>query len=148
MRGGGGPGLGFHPGQHFTPASRIGEKTLNRIREPATVELLLEESLCAACPLRDRCTTSERGRSVTIHPDERLLVELRERQATPDGRAKLRERVAVEHTLAHIGRWQGRRARYRQSSVFDSYLDRQRGQGACSRCRFGIDACGGDRLGL
>jgi transposase len=76
---------------------------------------------CAACPLRDRCTTSIHGRSVAIHPDERLLVELRQRQATPAGRAKLRERVAVEHALAHIGRWQGRRARYRgvRKNLFD-----------------------------
>ncbi len=29
------------------------------------------------------------------------------------GGAKLRERVAIEHTLAHVGWWQGRRARYR-----------------------------------
>jgi hypothetical protein len=76
---------------------------------------------CAACPLRDRCTTSAHGRSVAIHPDERLLVELRQRQATPTGRAKLRERVAVEHALAHIGHWQGRRARYRgaRKNLFD-----------------------------
>lgn len=76
---------------------------------------------CAACPLRDRCTTSAHGRSVAIHPDERLLVELRQRQTTPSGRAKLRERVAVEHALAHIGRWQGRRARYRgvRKNLFD-----------------------------
>ena len=76
---------------------------------------------CAACPLRDRCTTSANGRSVAIHPDERLLTELRQRQATPDGRAKLRERVAVEHALAHVGRWQGRRARYRgaRKTLFD-----------------------------
>ena len=76
---------------------------------------------CAACPLRERCTTSQRGRSVSIHPDESLLWELRQRQLTPVGRAKLRERVAVEHTLAHIGRWQGRRARYRgiRKNVFD-----------------------------
>ncbi len=67
---------------------------------------------CAACPLRERCTTSVRGRSVSLHPDERFLAELRTRQATPAGRAKLRERVAVEHTLAHVGYWQGRRARY------------------------------------
>ena len=33
-------------------------------------------------------------------------------QRTPEGRAKLRERVAVEHSLAHIGHWQGDRARY------------------------------------
>src|SRR5271166_2015930 len=55
---------------------------------------------CAGCPLRARCTTSSRGRSVSIHPDEALLAELRQRQHTPEGRAKLRERVAVEHTLA------------------------------------------------
>lgn len=68
--------------------------------------------VCASCPLRERCTTSQTGRSVSIHPDESLLRELRQRQATATGRAKLRERVSVEHTLAHIGRWQGRSARY------------------------------------
>lgn len=76
---------------------------------------------CAQCPLKEQCTTSEKGRSVSIHPDEALLIELRERQQTTQGRAKLRERVAVEHTLAHIGRWQGRRARYRgqRKNLFD-----------------------------
>ena len=68
---------------------------------------------CAACPLRQRCTASRNGRSVSIHPDEELLAELRQRQQTPAGRAALRERVHVEHALAHVGRWQGRRARYR-----------------------------------
>jgi transposase len=76
---------------------------------------------CAACPLRAACTTSAHGRSVAIHPDEQLLVELRERQRTAAGRAALRERVAVEHSLAQIGRWQGRRARYvgRRKNLFD-----------------------------
>jgi transposase len=76
---------------------------------------------CAACPVRERCTRSRRGRSVTIHPDERLLGELRQRQLTPLGRAKLRERTAVEHALAHVGYWQGRRARYRgtRKNLFD-----------------------------
>jgi hypothetical protein len=76
---------------------------------------------CADCPLRARCTSSVQGRSVSIHPDERLLQELRERQQTPQGRASLRERVAVEHTLAHVGRWQGHRARYRgqRKNLFD-----------------------------
>jgi len=76
---------------------------------------------CAACPVRTGCTGSPHGRSVTIHPDERLLGELRARQRTPAGRAKLRERVAVEHTLAHVGHWQGRRARYRglRKNLFD-----------------------------
>jgi hypothetical protein len=76
---------------------------------------------CAACPLRARCTGSGNGRSVSIHPDEELLAELRQRQQTPEGRAQLRERVAVEHALAHVGRWQGRRARYNgtRKNLFD-----------------------------
>lgn len=58
---------------------------------------------------------------MSIHPDERLLEELRQRQLTALGRAKLRERVAVEHTLAHVGHWQGERARYRglRKNLFD-----------------------------
>jgi hypothetical protein len=76
---------------------------------------------CAQYPLQAQCTTSAKGRSVSIHADEALLIELRERQQTPEGRTKLRERVAVEHTLAHVGRWQGRRARYRglRKNLFD-----------------------------
>jgi transposase len=76
---------------------------------------------CAACPLRARCTSSAAGRSVSINPGEQLLAELRQRQQTPAGRAELRERVKVEHALAHVGHWQGRRARYRgaRKNLFD-----------------------------
>jgi transposase len=88
--------------------------------EPGTT-VHFPKSTCAACPLRARCTTSSNGRSVSIHPDEALLAELRDRQATPAGRAQLRERVKVEHALAHVGHWQGRRARYRgtRKNLFD-----------------------------
>ena len=79
------------------------------------------KATCGACPLRARCTASRHGRSVSIHPDEPLLAELRRRQQTPEGRAELRERVAVEHALAHVGQWQGRRARYlgTRKNLFD-----------------------------
>jgi len=79
------------------------------------------KEICAQCPLKAQCTSSPKGRSVSIHPDEALLVELRQDQQTPEGRSKLRERVAVEHTLAHVGYWQGRRARYRglRKNLFD-----------------------------
>jgi len=50
-----------------------------------------------------------------------LFWELQQRQLTPAGRAKLRERVAVEHSLSHIGRWQGDQARYigTRKNLFD-----------------------------
>jgi hypothetical protein len=50
---------------------------------------------------------------VSIHPDEALLSEFRQRQLTVAERAKWRERVDIEQTLAHLGHWQGWRARYR-----------------------------------
>jgi Transposase DDE domain len=76
---------------------------------------------CDACPLKAQCTTSKSGRSLSIHPDELLLEELRQRQTTSQGRAQLRQRVAVEHSLAHVGRWQGETARYRgqRKNLFD-----------------------------
>jgi transposase len=68
---------------------------------------------CERGTVRERCTASASGRRVSMHPDAALLQEWRERQPTPQGRAQLRERVAVAHALAHVGRWQGRRARDR-----------------------------------
>ena len=78
-------------------------------------------NICAECPLKEQCTNSKTGRSLSIHADERLLEELRQRQATPIGREQLRERVKVEHTLAHIGHWQGDQARYlgQRKNLFD-----------------------------
>lgn len=68
---------------------------------------------CQACAQRARCTTARGGRSVTLHPQEALLQDLRAAQQRPDGRAILRTRVQVEHTLARIQAVQGGRARYK-----------------------------------
>ncbi|HTP26408.1 MAG TPA: IS1182 family transposase [Anaeromyxobacteraceae bacterium] len=70
---------------------------------------------CDQCELRAKCTAAVAGsgRTVNIASDERLQQRLRKHLATPRGRARLRERVGVEHKLAHLARRQGRRARYR-----------------------------------
>ena len=75
-------------------------------------QVFFPEPSCASCDLKERCTSSPR-RSLTLHPHEKLLIQLRARQKTPEGRRELRRRVAVEHALARVGRLQGRRARYR-----------------------------------
>lgn len=78
---------------------------------------------CARCPLRANCTPAEpgSGRTVQIAEDEQLQQRLRKLTASPTGRARLRERVKVEHCLAHLARKQGRRARYIgvRKNVFD-----------------------------
>ena len=78
---------------------------------------------CDRCPLRSQCTTAAlgHGRTVTINENEKLQQRLRKQIATPSGRARLRKRTDVEHGLAHIGRRQGRRARYlgARKNLFD-----------------------------
>jgi len=74
-----------------------------------------DSAACDICKLRAKCTTAApgTGRTVAIAENERLQHRLRKLQRSRQGRDKLRERTAVEHRLAHIGRRQGRRARYR-----------------------------------
>ena len=81
---------------------------------------------CLTCPLRKRCTTSEKGgRSISIHHAEQFLTHLREEKRTPEGRAQLRNRTVVEHSLARIVIRRGRRARYRgqRKNLFDLRRD-------------------------
>jgi hypothetical protein len=118
-----------HNGPHFAKTAFVLDWEQHEIRCPDGVVLPFTPGAnvqfgaerCGSCPLRERCTSSKTGRTVSIHPDERLLAELRERQLTVEGRARLRERVAVEHSLAHIGQWQGDRARYwgERKNLFD-----------------------------
>jgi transposase len=116
-------------GSHFPKTAFVLDFEQGVIRCPNQIEIpfALDSTVhfpaatCAVCPLRARCTSSSQGRSIRIHPDEPLLQELRQRHETAAGRAKLRERVKVEHSLAHIGHWQGDRARYGGSrkNLFD-----------------------------
>jgi hypothetical protein len=73
-----------------------------------------DPATCDTCPLRSQCTSASlgHGRTVSIAEDERLQKRLRQAAKTKAGRQRFRERVPVEHRLAHIGQRQGRRARY------------------------------------
>jgi hypothetical protein len=71
------------------------------------------ETACAACTLRSQCTgRTTGGRTLTIHAQEALLQRLQGLPTTTEGRAALRERVAVEHGLAHVSQRQGNHARF------------------------------------
>ena len=80
-------------------------------------------SACDRCPLRAKCTSAAlgSGRTVAIAHDEQLQHRLRKLTASSTGRERLRERVKVEHALAHLSRKQGRRARYLgvRKNIFD-----------------------------
>jgi hypothetical protein len=78
---------------------------------------------CGACTLRSKCTqaASGSGRTVSIAADESRQRKFRQLQQTKSGRALLRERTAVEHSLAHIAARKGAQARYRgvRKNLFD-----------------------------
>lgn len=86
-----------------------------------TVEF--DPEACGACPLRAQCTqaASGSGRTVSIAADESRQRKFRALQRSPSGRALLRQRAAVEHSLAHIAARKGAHARYRgtRKNLFD-----------------------------
>jgi len=67
---------------------------------------------CEDCPFRGQCTRSKSGRQVQVHAQEALLQQAREFQKTPEGKAALRGRVAIEHRLARLGQLGIGQARY------------------------------------
>jgi hypothetical protein len=77
---------------------------------------------CASCDVKRFCTDSKGGRNLNVLIDEPLQLRLRRAVATPEGRERLRERVKVEHRLAHHAKKQGRKARYvgLRSNLFDA----------------------------
>lgn len=109
-------------GQHFSKADFKINMSRRTITCPAgqTEKFVLGQVVefqpdkCAACPLRPRCTDAKNdaGRTVRIAQDEPMQQRFRKLVATPSGRAALRQRVHVEHRLAHLARKQGPRARY------------------------------------
>ena len=80
-------------------------------------------SRCDRCKQRDACTSAGKGtgRTISIAKDELLQQRMRKLAKTKAGREQFRERVTVEHSLAHIGYRQGSRARYpgRRKNTFD-----------------------------
>ena len=70
-------------------------------------------ALCAACPLRAQCVRGSGGRSVQLHPQERLLQEARALQASPAFGEYRTRRQVVEHRIARLMQLGLRHARYR-----------------------------------
>jgi hypothetical protein len=82
--------------------------------EPGGDTVHFDPEACGHCSLRASCTqaASGAGRSVSIAADEAQQRKFRKLQKSKSGRATLRERVAVEHSLAHVAARKGHKARY------------------------------------
>jgi Transposase DDE domain/Transposase domain (DUF772) len=77
---------------------------------------------CRGCPLRARCTTATRGRSLSLHPHDALRRAHRARAADPDFQATYRRhRPMVERSIAWLTRGH-RRVPYRGVLKNDAWL--------------------------
>jgi hypothetical protein len=107
----------LHNGGRFTKADFIIDLTRgtlccpNRITIPAQLGSVARfpAKCCSACPKREQCTSAapERGRSISLHAKEDYLIQLRQEARTQEGRARLRLRTTVEHSLATLHNRQG-----------------------------------------
>ena len=59
-------------------------------------------SICATCPLHDRCTKRVKGRVVEINADEEILAAARAARSTPQFQLRYRERARAERKIAQI----------------------------------------------
>lgn len=86
-------------------------------------------ALCRGCPLRERCTKSQTGRKIVLHPRDDLLRQARRDWAeNPDLREKYRKfRPNVERVISQIASHGGRRLklRYRGTAKNNAWLTRR-----------------------
>lgn len=81
---------------------------------------VFDGATCAACALRERCTGRDpekmretgRGRSVTIHPRERVLERARAEQESDAFRERISKRTVAERGIARLMQRGLRQARY------------------------------------
>ena len=74
-------------------------------------------AVCAACPLRARCTTARDGRSLDLNPHESLLRAARAQARTPGFRQAYPTRAVIERIIAWTAVTSGHRVRLRYLGV-------------------------------
>ena len=91
-------------------------------QKPSRQVFVFDAEICAACPLRPQCVKARgrKGRTIQVHPQERLLQEARALQESPAFREYIHMRQVAEHRLARLVQLGIRQARYvgRRGTLF------------------------------
>ena len=91
-----------------------GHKSSKQGRSKETIRHTWDASLCAVCPLRDRCLAREdvERRTLTVAPDFHARNQRAKRAKSEAGRALLKRRVAAEHAIGRLKNMGARTARF------------------------------------
>ena len=88
-----------------------------QIRQMSKSRAVTFGAACAACPLREQCTTAKDGRSMTIHPHDGLLRAARAQARTAGFRQAYATRSAIERIISWTATQNGRRVRLRYTGT-------------------------------
>lgn len=96
----------------------------NRITRPITrTRKVTFGAACRGCPFLARCTTSARGKKLSLHPHQALQRVHRARAQTPEFQTVYRERrPMVERSIAWLVAGGNRRLRFRGTQLNDLWL--------------------------
>lgn len=92
----------------YVTSKRAGEKV-------PVMSFQFDAETCQACPHKDQCLRSKdrnRGRTVTVHPQEELIQKARREQESSEFREDIKARQAVEHRFARLTQLGIRQSRY------------------------------------
>jgi hypothetical protein len=109
----------------FTVDEAAGTVTCpNHITRPITGNRrVIFGTACRDCPLRPRCTSSARGRTLTLHPHDALQRAHRTRARDPHFQAVYRQhRPMVERSIAWLVAGRNRQLRFRGTRLNDLWL--------------------------
>jgi IS5 family transposase len=109
----------------FTVDKAAGTVTCpNQITRPITgTRAVIFGAACRDCPLRDRCTTSAKGRTLRLHPHDALQRAHRARAKDPEFQAVYRQhRPMVERSISWLVAGRNRRLRFRGTRLNNLWL--------------------------
>lgn len=104
----------------YVTSKRAGEKI-------PVMSFQFDAETCQVCPHKAQCLRSKdqnRGRTVTVHPQEELIQKARREQESPGFREDIKARQAVEHRFARLIQLGIRQSRYfgREKTKFQCLL--------------------------
>ena len=96
--------IDLEQGQVTCPAGEVTQRSSQRSdRKDRKVPVYrFDAKTCGACALRDQCTSSKRGRTITLHYHEDLRQHVRAYNETDAFKQRYRRRALVERKLAEL----------------------------------------------
>lgn len=85
---------------------------VTRRYNPRARLFFFDKKICNPCPLRDRCTRHNQGRTVLLHKEEAVLQKARQEEKTDSFKARYRFRPLVERKIGELVDHGARQARY------------------------------------